>query len=180
VHNQHKDQYEQGAHHPFADLFQTALQAAPADDKARQRDDGHPENHLDRVREHLAKDACGLLGGQAVKTAGQEAEEVVDHPAGDGGVVHHQQHTARHAEPAVDMPLAAPGLQRLVGAARRAAARTANGQLHRQDRQTHEHQKEQVEQHKDAAAVLAGDCGEAPDVADADSTARADQNEAKA
>ena len=75
------------------------------------------------------------------------------------------------------MPLAAPGLQRLVGAARRAAARTAHGQLHRQDRQTHEHQKEQVEQHKDAAAVLAG---WGPEVADADSTARADQNEAKA
>uniref|UniRef100_UPI004026F4E3 hypothetical protein n=1 Tax=Gemmiger formicilis TaxID=745368 RepID=UPI004026F4E3 len=81
--------YEQGAHHPFADLFQTALQAAPADDKARQRDDDHPENHLDRVREHLAKDTGGLLGGQAVKAAGQEAEEVVNHPAGDGGVVHH-------------------------------------------------------------------------------------------
>ena len=64
-------------------------------------------------------------------------------------------------------------------AARRAAARTAHGQLHRQDRQTHEHQKEQVKQHKDAAAALAGDCGEAPDVADADSAARADQNEAK-
>ena len=180
MHNQHKDQYKQCAHHPFADLFQTALQAAPADDKARQRDDDHPENHLDRVREHLAKDACGLLGGQAVKAAGQEAEEVVDHPAGDGGVVHHQQHTARHAEPAVDMPLTALRLQRLVRGACCAAARPADCQLHRQHRQPHKHQKKQVEQHKDTAAALARDGGKPPDIADADRAAGADKDEAKA
>ena len=80
----------------------------------------------------------------------------------------------------MDVPLAARWLQRLVRATRRAVARTADRQLHREHRQTHKHQKNQVEQHKNAAAVLPCDGREAPHVANADGTARADQNEAKA
>ena len=178
--DQYEDESEQCAHHPFADLFQAALQAATADDKACHRDNGHPEHHFHGAREHLAKDAGRLFRRKAVKIAGQEAEEVIEHPAGDGGVVHHQQYTAHHAEPAVDVPLAALWFQRLVGAAGGTVPGAADGQLHGQDRQAHQHQENQVEQDKDTAAVLACDGGEAPDVADADGTARADKDEAKA
>ena len=76
------------------------------------------------------------------------------------------------------MPLTALRLQRLVRGACCAAARPADCQLHRQHRQPHKHQKKQVEQHKDTAAVLARDGGKPPDIADADRAAGADKDEA--
>ena len=85
-----------------------------------------------------------------------------------------------HAEPAVDMPLTALRLQRLVRGACCAAARPADCQLHRQHRQPHKHQKKQVEQHKDTAAALARNGGKPPDIADTDRAAGADKDEAKA
>ena len=51
----------------------------------------------------------------ATERAGQEFPEIIDHPAGDGGVVHHQQEAAGQAEPAVDVPLLAGLFKVLVG-----------------------------------------------------------------
>ena len=80
----------------------------------------------------------------------------------------------------MQVPLAAFGFQRTVGCARAAMARTANSQLHGKHRCSHQNQEQQVEQHKYAAAVLAGDIREAPDVADADGAACAHQQKANA
>ena len=77
------------------------------------------------------------------------------------------------------MPLAAPGLQRLIGAARRAAARTAHGQLHGQYGNSHTQQEQEVEQHKYTASIFSGHIRETPYVSDADGTAGADQDKAK-
>ena len=60
---------------------QAALQAAAADDEARHRDDSHPEHHLGRVSQHLAKDAARLLSVQSVKAACQKPDKVIKHPA---------------------------------------------------------------------------------------------------
>ena len=114
-----------------------------------------------------------------MEAAGEEFAEVVHHPAGDGGVIHHQQIAARQTEPAVDVPLGAGLFQILVGQHGAPAARAADRQFHRQHGHAHHEQAEQVEENEVAAAVLAGDVGEAPHVADADGAARAHQQEAQ-
>ena len=93
---------------------------------------------------------------------GGKLDEVVQHPAGHGGVVHHQQVAACHAEPAVDVPLAAGRLQGLIALHRALAAGAAHGQLHGQNGHAHDDQEHQVEQDEQAAAVLPGQEREPP------------------
>ena len=90
-----------------------------------------------------------------------------------------QQEAANQAEPAVDVPFLTGLFQRLIGEHGAPAARAADRQFHRQHGHAHHEQAEQVEENEVAAAVLAGDVGEAPHVADADGAARAHQQEAQ-
>ena len=103
-----------------------------------------------------------------VEGAGGELYKVVQHPAGDGGVVHHQHVAAEDGEPAVDMPLAVGLLQGLIAQDCALAAGATNRQLHGQHGKAHNHQENEIQQHKQAAAVLSGHIGEPPDVANAD------------
>ena len=80
----------------------------------------------------------------------------------------------------MQVPFAAGLFQLFIGPDRRLAAGTAYGQLHGKDGNAHDDQKQQVEQNKDAAAVLAGNIGELPYVADADGAACAYQQKTKA
>ena len=179
VDHQHQDQQDQGAHHPFAHPFQAVVQPEAGHHQPQHHGQHGPEAHLPGVGQHLVKGIAGGLGGGARKGADDVLEAVVHHPAVDGGVIHHQQAAPGQAGPAVPVPLAALGFQRPVGGAGAAAARTPHGQLHRQHRDPHAEQEQQIEQHKHTAAALAGQGGEPPDIADADGAARADQDEAQ-
>ena len=178
--NQHENQHQQSAHHPFADALQTALQTLLADEEAQHGDDHHPKHLLAGVGQRIAEHLGRGVGGQAGEAAGQKLEKVVQHPAGYRGVVHHQQRTADHAHPAVQVPLGAFRLQRFVGFYCAVVPGAAHGQLHGKHRHAHQHQKQQVEQHEHAAAVLPRYRGKAPHVANADRTAGADQDKTKA
>ena len=125
------------------------------------------------------KNAVHRVGSHSGEGAGEELIEVAQHPAGNGGIVHHEKIAAGNAEPAVDMPLAALGLQGLIALHRTLAAGAAHGQLHGQHGHTHDHQEQQIEKDKDTAAVGAGHIGKLPDVADTDGAAGAHQNEAQ-
>ena len=57
------------------------------------------------------------------------------------------------------------------------AAGAAHGQLHGHNRDAHDDQADEIKQHKVSTAVLAGDIGETPDIADADGAAGTDQQE---
>ena len=180
MHSQNQDQRKQRAHHPFANAFNAVLQTAAADKKAQQHGNGHPDDLLERVGQQVGGHAADGIGGQAGECTLDKPEEIGQHPAADGGVIHHQHAAANQAGPAVQVPLAAFGFQRTVGCARAAVARTANSQLHGKHRRAHQNQEQQVEQHKHAAAILARYGWEAPHIANADGAACADQQKANA
>ena len=175
VDRQHKDERQQGDHHHLGDTLETLLHADAADEEARHHHNDHVYRQFTRRREHLTEHAVDLLavhpGGEA---AGEEFAEVVHHPAGDAGVVHHQQAAADHAEPAMDVPLLTRLFEGLIRPHRTFAAGAADGQLHRHNGDAHDDKADEVEQDEVPAAVLAGDGGEAPHIADADGTAGAD------
>lgn len=127
--------------------------------------------------EGMAPGSAGAARSHAFKGTGQELDEIQPHPAIDRGVVHHQHAASQQAKPAVDMPLAALGLQGTISRGCGALTRAAHSQLHGQYRNAHQQQKQKIEQHKYAAAVLTRDGGEAPYIANADGTASADQKE---
>ena len=80
----------------------------------------------------------------------------------------------------MNVPVAAFLFQSLVALDGALAAGTSHRQLHGQHRKTHDHEKQQIQGHKPAAAVLPHDIGEFPHIADAYGTARADQQKAEA
>ena len=177
AHGQHHDQAQQRQHHPLGNALQTLLQAHAAHGKTHDDGHGHPGADLKGVGQHIAEHAAHGLRVQPVKGAGEELEEVIQHPAGNRGVEHHQQVAARQAEPAVNVPFAARRLQLFVGAHRALAGGTAHGELHGHHGHAHHDQEEQIEQHKGAAAVVAHHIGEAPHIADADGASGADEDE---
>ena len=175
---QNHNQRQKRQHHPLADALQSLLKAEGAHQKARQHNDHHEDGHLAGIGQHRGEHAVHSIGGSAVEGADGKLIEIIQHPAGDCGVVHHQKAAANDAEPAVNMPLAALGLQSLVPQYRALAAGTSHGQLHGQYGHSHDHQEQHIEQNKYAAAVFAGHIGELPHIADADGAAGAHQQEA--
>ena len=177
---EHNDQRKQREHHDLADALESVLQAERADQEACDDDQLRPKRHLTGVREHRAEFADNGFGVHAgMKRAGEEFAEVVDHPARNGRVVHHEQEAANQAEPAVDVPFLAGLFEIFVRQDGTLFASAAHGQLHRQHRHAHDEQADQIDEDEKAAAVFAGDIREAPDVADADGAAGADEQEAQ-
>ena len=80
----------------------------------------------------------------------------------------------------LDVPLLARFFQCLIGPHRAFAGSAAHCKLHGHNGQAQNDQKEQVEQHKYAAAILARYGWEAPHIANADGAACADQQKANA
>ena len=138
--------------------------------------EGHGHQHVDhvdaRVGDHLHEAQIRAL-------AGQEHNEVVDHPAGDDGVEGHQGQVAQQAEQPVDMPFLAGLFQLLIHFDGACLGGAAHSELHDHGGQTQQHQAQDVNQHEAAAAELSGHPGELPDVAAADGTAGAEHDEAE-
>ena len=103
-----------------------------------------------------------------------------EHPASHGGVEHHEQIAARPADPLVLVPVGAGRLQLVEGPGDGALRAAAHRELHDQDGKSQHHEEQQVHDEEGRAAVLAGDVGEAPDVAEADGAAGRDEDEAEA
>ena len=72
-----------------------------------------------------------------------------------------------------------PSVESLRAEVERRVGSTAHGELHSHNRQTQQDQAGDVDQNEDGTAVLAGDIGKFPDVADADGTAGTQQDEAQ-
>ena len=179
MHGQHGDEHNQRAHHRLGDALHAVLQAKAANGEAKHNGQRHVAAHFAGAGKHLPKHAGNRIAVQAAECAGQEFDEIAEHPSADGCVIHHQHAAAQQAQIAVQMPLRALLFQRAIGLCRCAAARASDSQLHCQHRNAHRQQKNQVEQHEHAAAALARDRREAPHVADADGAARADEKKAQ-
>ena len=187
IDGQNHNGHEQARHHDLRHALDAVLQAQANDKKADAANNDHPEQHLERVaeqcRERLlggARRACGSRGAEPRELAGCHFERVGDHPAGDGGVEHHQNEIAGEREPFIPMPFGAFGLQNVVASRAAFLARAAHGIFHDQDGQAENHQEHQVEQHKRRAAIFAAYIRETPYVAKANGASGRNKNEADA
>ena len=109
----------------------------------------------------------------------EELHEVRNHPPGNRRIVHHEQGAAQQADPAVQMPKAALRFQSLVSADRTLFARASHRKLHGEHRYAHDHQKEQVKEHKETAAVGPRHIGKFPDISDSDGATCTHQNKSQ-
>ena len=177
VHGKHDDEGKEAHHHYFCDLFEALLHAAGAHKQAARHGDRHENAHFHGVAEHVGKHAVRRFHCDGRERAGDELEEVGEHPAGDGGIVHHQQQTADDARPAVPVPFAPGGLKSFVAENGALPARAADGQLHRHHGNAHNDEEQQIKEDEIPAAVLAGQIRELPYVSDADGAPGAHKNE---
>ena len=179
VDGEHDHDGEQRDHHDLGHALQTALKAERVDEEADDDDRDHAARHDARPGQHFTERRADLLGRCSDKSARCGQIEIVQHPAADRRVEHHQQIVADHRQITVDMPPAARLFQYLIGAHRAFLAGAADRELHRHDRQTEYEQEDHIEQNEGAAAVLSDHPRELPYVADADGAACAEQNKAQ-
>ena len=125
---------EQRDHQVLGDALNAFLDAKVADREAEQTDEDGPEGQLERVAEHFTEPAGDFLGRFTDERSGDVLQAVVHHPAGDGGVIHHEQGTADDREPAVPVPFGAFRFEDVVGAGGTSLRTAADGELGGQDR----------------------------------------------
>lgn len=139
----------------------------------------HKHRHQNRLPHERAKFRLHTRGIQAHKVAPHHLDKVVQQPAGDGGIEHHEQIVARDAEAAIPVPLGPFWFEHMERTGDALLAGTAHGELHDHNWQSHDEQKQQVDQYEGRAAVFSGDIGEPPHISQSDGTACGDQQEAQ-
>jgi len=169
---QNDHQNKQGYHHVLGNTFQTALQIKAENSKTNHNGNQQKQYIHTGIGDHAAKAEANVL-------TNQELIEVVDHPAGYYRIEGHQADVAKQGKVAVGMPLLTGLLQFLVHFYGAGLGSTAHGKFHNHYGQAHQDQAQNVNQHETAAAVLAGQPGEFPNIAAANGTACAQQDEAQ-
>ena len=170
---------QQRQHHDLGDPFQAALQAPDADQNTDHDHHDHPERHHAGIGKHVCKDPFHRGGVQPLKSADGGQVKIVQHPAGDRGVEHHQKIAANQRDIAVNMPFL-PGLfQGLVSPHGAFLAGAAHGEFHAQNRQAENNQEYDIKKHKRAAPALTGHVRKFPYVSDTDGAARGKQDKSK-
>ena len=178
--DQHQNQQNQADHHDLRHTLQSLLHTSADHQKAENHRECHEYRHFHRITQHPVENRRNIVPGSCtVKLSCEKLPEIIQHPPGNRGVIHHQQIAARHAEIAVNMPPAPRRLQRPVALHRGFAARAAHSQLHAQHRHAHNDQKNQIKQHKNPAAVLSRDEREFPHIPYSDRASRADQQKSE-
>ena len=178
VEGKYPHEKNQGHHHPLGDTFQTLLDAKRYDGEAEHHNDAHIECHFAGGRQHFPKFCFNSGGVQPCVYASGGVHKILEHPAGYGGVEHHQHDIAQQAHIAVPAPFAS-GLQLPIHFQGAFLSGPAHGKFHGQHRNAQRQKKQKIDQHKRTAAVLPGHPWEFPDVADADGTACAEEEEAQ-
>ncbi len=120
-----------------------------------------------------------LLTVWAFEGARRATPHIREHPSRNDGIEHHEQVVSRKADPLERMPPRAGGFEHVEAARDALPARAADGEFHDQQRKAEHHEEQDVDEHECRAAVLPCDIGEAPDVAQADGAACADEDEAE-
>ena len=166
---------------PFVTRSTPLLETGHADARRGRRHHKHRRRHGQRIAEHAAE--CRADGGgiEADERAGRHAREVDEHPARDRRVEHHEDDVAEETRDAVQPPhLGLLRRQRRMEAHDRPLGGASGGELHEENRQADQRERDEVKYDEPTAAVLPGDVGEAPDVAEANRAPGGQENEAQA
>ena len=127
----------------------------------------HEKHGVDRRTPRVADEGVecrgiGFGGGVTAQLARERVDGILQRPARYDEVEPHDEQRRDHAVVAQEPPC---GRQRAVGADRIAVRGAAHRELRQQNGQPQQQDAERIDQQKRSAAVLAGDIGEAPDVA---------------
>ena len=175
---QHQHEHEQAGHHRFRDALYAVFYAQIAYAEAGEDNGNHVTGHRHRIAQQCAEDAADALGIQTDEAAHSHFIEVIQHPAADGGIEHHEDDVAGDGAIFIKMPFRSLRLQHIEGFGSAAHAGTANCELCYHDGQAQQQQKAQIDKHKGSTAVLTCDEGEAPYVSQTDSAARRNKDKA--
>ena len=178
VYSQRQHQHDQRHHHPLGHPLQSLLNTDGDDEKAGYDDHAHVNRLPDRVRKHVAEGGLHPGNVKSHEASGGGVHKVLQHPTGDGGVEHHQNHVAEQTDVAVPAPVSA-WLQRLIHFQGAFLGGASHGEFHGQNGDTQDQQEEQVDHDERAAAILPGHPREFPYIADADGATGAEENEAQ-
>jgi len=159
-------------HQVLGDTFQTALQIEAKDRKANNHNDEHKHHVEGGIRDHIDKTEVSGI-------AGKETDEVVNEPAGYAGIEGHQTNITEQGKIAMQMPFLTGFLQFLIHANGTCLGCSAQSKLHNHDGKAKKQQAKNINQDKSAATILTCHPRELPNIAAADSTARAQQDETK-
>ena len=179
VDSQYQHDHDQCCHHDLGDPLYTLLQAHGQNKKAHNDGYGHKAPLTDGRSHHIAEFGSDSLRIQAFKGSGRRRKEILDHPAADDGIKHHQNIVAGHRGIAVQVPETALWLQPSIHGHRTDLTGPSHGKFHGHYRDTHDCQKNQINQDKGASAVLAHQPGKLPDISDTDGTSCRQQNKAQ-
>ena len=158
----YQHEHEQAGHHCFRDALYAVFYAQIAHAEAGEDNGNHVTGHRHRIAQQCAEDAADALGIQADEAAHSHFIEVIQHPAADGGIEHHEDDVAGDGAIFIKMPFRSLRLQHIEGFGSAAHAGTANGELCYHDGQAKQQQKAQIDKHEGSTAVLTCDEGEAP------------------
>jgi len=135
------------------------------------------EQRPPRVAHEALEERAVVVGrGAAGQLARERADHVARRPARDHEVEAHDEHCRHYAVVAHAAPAAVEAAVGPHGVALRGAPHRELGEQERQSQHRH---AEHVDEQKGAAAVVAGDVGEAPDVAQPHGAARGDEHGAQ-
>ena len=162
VDSKHQHEHEQAGHHHFCDALYAIFYAQIADAEAGEDNGNHVTCHRHRIAQQRTEYAADALGIKTGEAAYCHFIEVIQHPAADGGIEHHEDDVAGDGAIFIKMPFSSLRLQNIEGFGSAACAGTANGKLCYHDGQAQKQQKAQIDEHEGSTAVLTSDKGEAP------------------
>ena len=166
-------------HHNLGNFFKAVLKTAGADKNTCNNNNDHPESHSNGLAKHVGKLSCNTVGIKSLEFTGGCHIEVIQHPACNSGVKHHQEITSDQSDISMDVPFLSWFFQCVICFDRTLLAGTSNRKLHSHNRKSKKGQEDQVKQYECAATALSGHVREFPDVSDSDGTASRNQNESQ-
>ena len=171
VSDQSDEQDQEDRHQPAHRNLQPSDDAPRHDDYRGHHEQGVPEQHLPGVRQEVVEDPRRELAVGTHEGAATQTEHVRHGPTGDHGVVRENEEAREHTHPTDQGPETAGAAvpnqraQRVDGTLSPGAA---HQDLGNHDRDADGGDADQVDENEGAAAVLAGDVGELPDVTQSD------------
>ena len=144
VGGQYNHQHNQEGHHNLGDAFNAGLDAQIADTEAGENDDNHIACHGYRVAQQTAEHVANTFCVQSHEAADSHFVEIIQHPAGNCGVEHHQENIAGNSTVFIKMPFCTGRLQYVEGFCRAAYTRTADRKFRYHDGQAQKQQKAKI------------------------------------
>ena len=133
-----KDQHQckQKQHHNLCDLFHSILKPHSTNCKTSNNNNDHKESHCSGFCKHIGKHTCNSGSILSLKFTSHHLDEILDHPACNCCVEHHQQIVSGHSSIFIEVPFGSFGLQPVKGKRRTYFTGSSDRKFHYHDRKS--------------------------------------------